>query len=803
MEEYTLIIDGLNECINTDEDLKNLQWLVKDLMVECKNPGSKVIFLSQQHPQLEFYISKSAHLPMDHEAIVTDIQCFIENKVEQNPRLQSISKRLSNKAGESSDGVFLWAKLMIDHVLEGLTEQDQLRLLDRAPKGVTLLFEEMVSRKPLSPSEAEFRRETLLLLHSARSVFTIEEFDIALQYKDSVRLKSEKRIKDLATRVQETCAPLVSLFDNQVALYHGSVKGFLNEPERDKAVLKKRSVHMTDDESNACIARRCFNVLSEEQYQSPSRISYLLYQNASPRNCIENSGFTPPVKPPPEIDFYDYAARCWEYHLTQVSSPEKGDPAKDFIALLGQAQTFIDNNQFVHWAEYFRSLNETLTPVATVLANLYAWKALLRVDLRERLVLDSFFSRAYWNLSKIFAENGGDKIPQFLCLYSLGQFYALQTNLEEELKAFQGALEGLERALGRLNPLTLRVRASIGMYYTYTGQLKIALDLYLEVSDAQRAINTETLDYLSSIQQVAFIQFLMTNFAAAAMTQDEVTKGLRRVVGEDRPRFLTSQIFAGYIYEAQDLLDEALELYTVVFRKRSEATERKNPSALYPQVAMGSVYRKQGNYNDALNYLNFAYSERMQLWGLDNGTTMDSAIQLIILYREIGEGGYDQANGIIELALDTKLLQQDFQRFCQIEHVRALILIDQNEFTDSRNILQSLLNMQSEKGREYNNRSLLWVRLTLATILTDRGEGNKVGALFHDLVKVRGSGRESERTTEQIEKIAEVALRLVRERKRDEAEAFLAQNNLEWVREEDFWLFEGSPSADTAWMKGP
>jgi hypothetical protein len=605
-----------------------------------------------------------------------------------------------------------------------------------------------------------------------------------------VRLESKKRIKDVQSRVQKTCAPLVLVFKGQVAFYHGSVKSFLKEPEKSKTLPKRRSVHMTDEDSHACIARRCLNVLSEEQYQSPSRISYLLYKNASPRNSIRNRGFTPPPKPTPAIIFYDYAARYWEYHVTRISSPPRGDPAEDLIALLKQLKTFLGKNQFVHWAEYFRELNETLTPVATVLANLKALKERLREDLKEYLEFDTFFSEAYRNLSIIYRDTGGDKIPQYLCLYSLGQFYALQTNLEGEVEAFQEAMDGLSSTLGPENPITLRVTASFGMHYTYMGQLQKGLDLYRKVSEAQGAIDTENLDYLSSLQQVAFIQFLMTDFVTAAATQRDVSEGLKRVVGVDRPRFLTSQIFDGYIQEAQDLLDDALDLYTIVFRKRSDTTERKNPAAMYPQVGMGSVYRKQRKYDDALEYLEFVYNERLQLWGLENGTVMDSLIQLVILYREIGMERHEQANAILALALDTKLLAKDFERFCQVEHLRALILIDQGEFERPRSILKSLLDKQSQRGRDCNNRSLLWIRLTLATILTDNGRGNDVAELFDDLVKARTSSREDERKSEDFERVepqlAEMALRLERERKREEAEELLAENNLEWARKEDF-----------------
>ena len=220
---------------------------------------------------------------------------------------------------------------------------------------------------------------------------------------------------------------------------------------------------------------------------------------------------------------------------------------------------------------------------------------------------------------------------------------------------------------------------------------------------------------------------------------------------------------------------------------------------------MASAYRKQHKYAEALENLEYAFQIRQQLWGLADPSVVDTAIQLIITYREMKR--FDDANARIDLIMDEGQLENKFQRYCQVKHIQALVLIDQGEFEAPRKILLSLLDRQGEKGREFNNRSLLWVRLTLATILKQHGKDDEVGILFYGLVTPLQDGDISPQF-ERIEslgemKIAESALRLIRDRQRNEAESLLEENNLRWSRKEDFWLFEGGPSADTAWMEGP
>jgi hypothetical protein len=84
---------------------------------------------------------------------------------------------------------------------------------------------------------------------------------------------------------------------------------------------------------------------------------------------------------------------------------------------------------------------------------------------------------------------------------------------------------------------------------------------------------------------------------------------------------------------------------------------------------------------------------------------------------------------------------------------------------------------------------------------------DEVAPLFDEIVTPLTGGLASPQfehvESPQLWKDAEKALRLVRDRKIDEADQELHQKGLRWVRTEDFWLFEGGPGVDTAWMKGP
>jgi hypothetical protein len=142
--------------------------------------------------------------------------------------------------------------------------------------------------------------------------------------------------------------------------------------------------------------------------------------------------------------------------------------------------------------------------------------------------------------------------------------------------------------------------------------------------------------------------------------------------------------------------------------------------------------------------------------------------------------------------------------------LRALLLIDLGEFENPRRILQAVLDKSAEMGRESNNQALLWVRLTLATILREHNLGNEALMLFDDIVtEIKESDSTSQNSLDEepqppkLLRVAEEALRLVRSGKSRQSDALLKENGLKWVRNKDFWIESGGPAADTAGMKGP
>jgi tetratricopeptide (TPR) repeat protein len=819
ISQYTLIIDGLDEC----SDIADISGFIEALLSSDSKTlrCPKIILLSREHDGLKAIKEKCIAIAMDEIAVNPEIYRFISIKAVQHPQLQAIQKEMHREAEKSCHGSFLWASTMVECLVQPVrSEWEQLQRLKRIPAGIIDFFEDLVikSGKKRSLSELILRREMFLILLSAQKSLTLDEFAVFLQFRHCRRQEKARRLRDIRNAVLDLCWPLVSVIDGYVTLYHMNAEEYLLTEEKN-GVEERFSVHIKLEDSNATLAIRCLYVLSEEQNSAPGRIAYWIYKNTYPEYRVNAFDVAAQAEAFVDIVSYEYAARYLVYHLTRVTEPSE--------ELLTQVDLFLRNFQFVKWAEYFFSLKGENTSFSELYGNLKSWWTSLPLNSKERLrkSVESFFTIPYRGLSVYYSEENQDKLLQYLCLSRLGAYYTLQIEIDAEYEVRREVAKGLGALLGPRNPLTLRAKTALGLCYTARSDFRTALKLYKEISVTQKEVlGLERQDYWSTLTSIAFVQFLMANFKEAATTMAELSAGWKSIPGlPTRFLILSNNLIEGYIYEARDMLGEAMNLYRVVWNDQTEIFGENNPMALYAQIGMGSIQRKQKEYKQAIENLDHAFQIRTQLWGLENGWVIDPAIQLIISYRENGE--FDQAMARIELLSQCELLKRDFERKCQVRHLEALVLYDEEEleeqrlisdgavlvghekFGESRRILQDLLHEQIEKGRVANNRSLLWIRLTLATLLRAVQRDDDVAPLFDEIVTPLTGGIASPQfehvESPQLWKDAEKALRLVRDRKIDEADQELRQKGLRWVRAEDFWLFEGGPGVDTAWMKGP
>ena len=225
------------------------------------------------------------------------------------------------------------------------------------------------------------------------------------------------------------------------------------------------------------------------------------------------------------------------------------------------------------------------------------------------------------------------------------------------------------------------------------------------------------------------------------------------------------------------------------------------------QKSIASIYWKKGELKMAERLMRENFVARQRLFTMKSVVTIDSGFQLAVILCESRH--LEESQALLDFMSGQNTLEKDFERFCQFEHLRALLELGREDYNAAHDRLCSLLHRAITRGRDANNRELLWVRLTLADMLRKDNRFDEAATLFNDIVKPATGDSESnhclaeEPNTPQQLAIAEKALRHVRRASSMEADTLLCENKLEWVRTQDFWIVFGGPITDTASMKRP
>lgn len=426
-----------------------------------------------------------------------------------------MEKNIMKKAQERYHGYFLWVSTMIDwHCAPAEHRETLLKRLENIPNNLMDFYEKLVEW-PVGRKKDwkwKIRQDILLLLLDARRALTLDEVDTASQFNFENRQPLNKRQENIREIIKQFCWPLVSIINGRVVFVHTLVKDFL--------MRTRRSIHITQVESDVILAHRYLNVLSESENRDPTHISRWLYKTVY-GDCISDTTTLELQKDKAqEVAFYEYAAEFWHHHLTSIDNPP--------MDLLSKAQSFLHNFEFVLYSEYLYGLKSgQMGPISEVQAKLKSWRKLLPPDLRELLNIDDFFENPYSTLTLEYAKNDyRNKEVQYICLYRLSNFYTVQAKSEKRYETFRIVADDLQTLLGKNHPISLRAEFMFAACLLPRHEFAEALELVTEVSEIQKLIRSlNKANCWKSLELIAQLQFLMTDFEKTAITQRNVMQG--------------------------------------------------------------------------------------------------------------------------------------------------------------------------------------------------------------------------------------------------------------------------------------
>ncbi|EXJ65801.1 uncharacterized protein A1O5_11042 [Cladophialophora psammophila CBS 110553] len=779
LPETTIIVDALSNC--ADDMFGYLESI-------SRSPKVRLVVLSRSDPRF----SSAKTMKMDQSKIEDDVRAYAKARIAGSKGLSCVGNQILENVPRMCSGTFLPMKLVLDDLEQADSLEDQNEILAHAPTSLMAIYENhWSSEEPDDARSRDRRREIFSLLVRARKHLSVDDISTFIAVDVSTNeVQLARKLNDPLKAVEKLCRPFVSFTKRKVEITNPSIKDFVKQQ-----VVK---------DPDAYLAEKCLSVLSQEAFASVPYAAALLRKHLLPQGLSTDNTVDKDSVP------YEYAALHWWEHVTAVKEPS------DF--LLSKLYGFITGIPSVTWSERLADLkpgNEatTINVQIDVRAELSSWVRGLPPVSRPKIPLEDFFVAAHNKIRHELAHDEEDRLLPFLPAIRLGQWYNVGgQSVEDFQKAYDYkkiVVDGFTKVLGKRSPLTLKVRTEWVKDFFSQGRIQEAEMELSEIVQIEKEISGDASEtFFKALQLLGTAQYCMTKFVEALASLRESGTGLLKLFGTNQWVCQVNDLYEGWVLERLGQPGEALKRYESIAEHWIPIAGSTNGLSLMAITSIGSVQRKFQSYEAAKSNLLESWTKRRRQFSLNNNTTVDSGLQLAVTYRE--SRAYNDALKILKQVGESSVFGTDFERICQAAHIRALVAFDQGEFHRPKNDLSRIIDETIGDKREKNNRECLWIRTTLADALKHHGERDEALMLFSELVKpleVTLDGRPCTPTLKDEPEppsqlsIAEKAVRLVKDRDQSGAAELLTKNGLQWVRQKDFWIQQGGPPTDTAWMK--
>ncbi|CAN9187941.1 unnamed protein product [Alternaria alternata] len=777
---FTLIIDALDECYAT-EDATNL---VRKLMHMSHLPQARVIIFSRHHASLQIMLSECAQIEMNESTIRSDINLFIEREVHRTPRIRVPVSEIIERADTAARGMFLWAKLMLQYVQQASTTNMQRSRLRKFPVGLTKVYDQILSEAgtKMEPDQCLDRKRIFMLLVAATSPLLAMDIAIALALDAAdMHPHADDLLIDAEETIGALCWPFTKTVGGRVQFVHYSMQEhFLMETTSTSSQGSATPLRFSSQECNNYMALACMFRLINEEARSIKVIEPLLRKRFGDQDSAASPNSLPCHWP-----FYQYAVDNWYVHVVKSANT---------FSLLQHVSRFLKGLDFIAWVEEFHTGKRNMGAVVEVQATLSSWHAGLREKQRDLIPISGFMEKPFKDFCALESVLKNTPEITYMAMHRLGLYQNTSGTVPDGSELCSIVAKGFSATLGHNNPLTLKciTRWCIERIIAPTRQLPADEALLMQTMSLQlQILGPESPDSYYTQQIAGLAMYYRAHFPGALLHLGQSCDGLLRTLGPDAEYYQHSRLYYAHALTGLERFEDATYIYEKIWRHCAQLHGSQHPLCSMTRCNLGLVYRKLRNYRLAEEHLVASLAERQRMFR-NHAVIFDSYIQIALLHRDQQDA--DAARAYLDLA-EAELSGLGFERYVQVEHMRALLCLDSGDRVYACVVLEALL---TEGTKHPRNRNILWAHLTLAGLLRERGYNQKASSLFTKLAEQAAAGvRSRERGSAKADlATAEKALRMARDGGLEAAEAELRRHNLQWRSPEAFWIIFGGPAAE-------
>ncbi|KAL9609331.1 MAG: hypothetical protein Q9167_005897 [Letrouitia subvulpina] len=324
--DIVIVIDALDEC--NDAHI----FLLRLAEIASKSSQLSAIVLSRNEAEIEKEMTQHQSIHLTNDFLENDIEAFTRYDVDS--RLWSVGdtevkEKIVSSLSENANGMFLWVRLMVDHLKSHVTQGELESFLSDLPAGLDNAYKRILQRLSAEPSQ--LRHTAIRFLRwvaCAARPLLLEELSVIFAVQKGQR-KFDRRGRLLAPReiISRLLGSLLEILpNNTIQFVHLSGRDFLKSALITNDAPMLAEFHIIDQIVHREIVESLLTYLGFDEY-----VDHLPKEKPELEKACQRQ------------PYLEYASRYWTHHLQASKSTDPG--------LLQQVLDFLESDQALTWLE--------------------------------------------------------------------------------------------------------------------------------------------------------------------------------------------------------------------------------------------------------------------------------------------------------------------------------------------------------------------------------------------------------------------------------------------------------------------
>jgi tetratricopeptide (TPR) repeat protein len=669
------LVDALDEC---DTNGKDREFLVDKLLELTRGfPSVRVIVTSRDMRNLAALpYTAITEIRVQRTDVEEDILTVIKESVALSSKLSSIRDRVVTAVAEGSDGMFLWAKLMLANLETATNLRSVSAKLDRMPSGLSSMYMRILRdiADSLTEEERQLQQKLFSWIVTAFRPLRVSEITVALSITPGIpQLADEDLVLDIRADIKKLCGPLVYVMeDDSIQPIHLSVKEALcGDMDADSTgIWTNGTIECSKVDQKAFhleVGAVCLTYLSFPILGDPSTQVGLVSKENFASSLAES------------LPFLGYAASSWHLHMIQTRP--------DDLSSLTAVRDFLESENCFAWLECY-SLFAALAPGEfghhfQVQSSLREWVEQSPTEPEDiKNTVDEYLLQAIRKgVNASQAEFGSDDLQYLFMLSRLGALYCFLDRHVEAKEIRLTVLKGYQRVLGATDLRTRRALTDLGYVMYMLDDFEQAEDLFYQAlgGSDQSMWKRDALE-LETMKELATVYLLTKRFEEARAVMESALEGMMQlftdrhrltvlcrqylasiyreqgendkaletamenraisieIQGEDHPDTLRGDLFIANLEHVAGKWDESREMLLSLWKRQKKVLGEQHADTLMTSACLGRLYALKGRTEDAEAVLRDALAGTERIFGVGHSQTNFVAIWLYNVLRDVGRG---------------------------------------------------------------------------------------------------------------------------------------------------------------------